>query len=112
MNNSLSWSEKTDLNAKLTKLDESLAAKSPFVFAKLSAGANSDELKKLRSELGGAQIDSLELWYQWHNGSQDQTILFLPLGRMLSIAEAIDDRKLIQSAAFVDSKRKSAWKIL
>lgn len=109
---SLSTSEKTALNANLAKLDETLAAKSPFVFEKLSAGANSEELKVLRSELGGAQIECLELWYQWHNGSQDQTILLLPLGRMLSIAEAIDDHKLIQGVAFVDSKRKSAWKIL
>ena len=57
-------------------------------------------------------MQSLELWYQWHNGCIDRTTDVLPLGRMLSISESLQDRKMIRGIRFVDEKRKSALKIL
>jgi hypothetical protein len=112
VDSSMSSNQKNALTASLRQLEETLATKSPYIFAKLGSGATNEQLLPLRSELGGAQIECLELWYQWHNGCTDQITNVLPLGRMLSIAEAIDDRRLIKEVAFVDAKRKNAWKIL
>ena len=109
---SLSKKEQSDLSANLAKLDETLASKSPFIFAKLSPGATQQDIDTLRKELGGSQIECLEVWYKWHNGCADRITDVLPLGRMLSINESLDDRKQIQSVPFVDAKRKSALKIL
>ena len=96
----------------MAQLDETLRKKSPFVASKLAPAATNEDLAALRAELGGVQIPSLELWYRWHNGCTMRTIDFLPLGRMLSIAEALEDRKMTQGVPFVDAKRKSALKIL
>jgi hypothetical protein len=104
--------EKETLTATLAKLDETLAAKSPFVAAKLAPGATDDDVKALRSELGGAQVECLEEWFRWHNGCQGGLTDLIPLGRMLSISEAIKDRQDIQSVPLVDAKRKQSLKIL
>lgn len=104
--------QRDDLKANFTKLDETLASKSAFVYAKLAPSATEGDIATLRSELGGAQIQCLELWYQWHNGCGGRFTDLLPLGRMLSLAEAIEDRKRTQSIPFVDAKRKIALKIL
>jgi hypothetical protein len=105
-------SQKNALKASLEKLEETLTIKSPYILAQLTPGASDEDLKALRSELGGVQIESLELWYQWHNGCSDQVTNVLPLGRLLSIDEAIEDRRLMNNVEFVDAKRKNAWKIL
>ena len=60
-------SQKNALKASLEKLEETLTIKSPYILAQLTPGASDEDLKALRSELGGVQIESLELWYQWHN---------------------------------------------
>lgn len=101
-----------ELSASLAKLDETLKSKSPFIFAKLARGATQKDIDTLRSGFGGAQIECLEVWYKWHNGCSGHITDVLPLGRMLSIAESLEDRKGIQSIPFVDAKRKSALKIL
>jgi hypothetical protein len=98
--------------ASLAKLDDAVATKAPFLFAKLAPGATRDEIDTLRSGLGGAQIQCLELWYRWHNGCAGRITDLLPLGRMLSIAEALRDRQETQDIPFVDAKRKNALKIL
>ena len=108
----MSNKEQGDLSANLAKLDETLASKSPFIFAKLAPGATQKDIDTLRSGLGGARIECLEVWYKWHDGCSGHITDVLPLGRMLSIAEALEDRKGIQSIPFVDAKRKSALKIL
>lgn len=100
------------LNASLAKLEGTLRDKSPFIAAKLAPAATDQELATLQSELGGARIQCLEQWYRWHNGCTGRTTDLLPLGRMLSIAEALEDRRTAQGIPFVDAKRKSALKIL
>jgi hypothetical protein len=112
VNSNLSAQQQKALSASLAKLDDALKNASPFVFARLAPGATPDKIARLRSELGGAQIQSLELWYQWHDGCTDQTADLLPLGRMLSIEEALEDRNETQQIPLVDAKRKSALKIL
>jgi hypothetical protein len=112
VNSAISGKELDALRASLAKLEETLKTKSPFVFAKLAPAATDDEIKTLWNGLDGAQVQSLEVWYRWHNGCEGQFTDVLPLGRMLSIAEAIEDRKQIQTVPFVDAKRKSALKIL
>jgi hypothetical protein len=108
----MSDKQQAALSASLAKLDDTLARKSPFIFAKLASPATAEDIRTLRIELGGAEIQCLELWYRWHNGCTGHITDVLPLGRMLSIAEALEDRKGIQGTPFVDAKRKSALKIL
>lgn len=98
--------------ASLAKLNNALANQAPFLFAKLAPGATNDDIATLRSGLGGAQIRCLELWYRWHNGCTDHITDLLPLGRMLSIAEALQDRRDTKDIPFVDAKRRNALKIL
>jgi hypothetical protein len=104
--------EQNVLQARLTKLEETLKDKSPFIAAKLAPGATDENLAVLRSELNGAEIPILEIWYRWHNGCTEHTIDVLPLGHMLSIAESLEDRKRTQDIPYVDDKRKSPLKIL
>ena len=104
--------EQKNLNERLAKLEATLEENAPFVHAKLAPPATEDQLAELRTGLGGTQVQSLALWYQWHNGCIDATTNVLPLGRMLSISESLQDRKMIRGIRFVDEKRKSALKIL
>jgi hypothetical protein len=108
----MSVAERESLVDALRTLDETLASKSPFIFDKLRPGANDEEIDALRAELGGAKIDCVEAWYRWHDGCDGRVTDVVPLGRMLSIAEALEDRELMQGIPFVDAKRKSALKIL
>lgn len=66
----------------------------------------------LRKKLGGVEIQCLEQWYRWHNGCIDHATDILPLGRMLSVSESLNDRAMIQKTPFVDSLRKHAIKLL
>jgi hypothetical protein len=108
----MSAKEKDALKANLAKLESTLKNKSPFIFDKLASGASQQEIGRLRSGLGGAQIECVEIWYRWHNGCTDRLTDVLPLGRMLSIAESLEDREGAKNIPFVDAKRKSALKIL
>lgn len=108
----MSENDESALKANLRKLEDTLKNKSQFVAEKLARGAPEHEVDALRSALGGAHIECLEIWYRWHNGCTDRLTNILPLGRMLSIAEALEDRRAIQSIPFVDAKRKVALKIL
>jgi hypothetical protein len=112
VSSSMSADGRDALDANLATLETTLENKSPFVFAKLAPGATPEEIVKLRSELGGAQIECLEIWFRWHNGCTDRLTDVLPLGRMISIDEALKDRQAMQSVPFVDAKRLSALKIL
>ena len=112
VSSTLTDEQQNALNASLAELDQTLKDKAPFIFAKLAAPATDEHLSQLRAALGGVRIQSLELWYQWHNGCEGLDTHFLPLGRMLSISEALDDRNIERDIPLIDSKRKSALKIL
>lgn len=109
---SMSKNEQEALRTALQQLEKTLQEKSPFIADTLAPPATDADLKSLWFELGGAQIECLETWYRWHNGCTSPTIDLIPLGRMLSIDEAIADRKQIQSIPLVDAQRRSAIKIL
>ncbi len=104
--------EQKSLNASLVELEAVLVAKAPFIHKKLAPLATNSQLTELRAGLGGARVQSLELWYQWHNGCSGRITNVLPLGRMLSISESLQDRNMIQNVPFVDQKRRNALKIL
>jgi hypothetical protein len=108
----MSEKQRGDLESSFATLDDTLSAKSPFIFTKLQPGASDSEISVLRTGLSGASVDCLERWFRWHNGCRDNITDVLPLGRMLSISESLEDRKQIQTVPFADSKRKSALKIL
>ena len=104
--------EKKGLSAALANLESVLDEKSPFISKKLSGAASEKDIVALRKELGGIEIQCLENWYCWHNGCTDKLTDIIPLGRMLSISESLEDRAMTQKIPFVDSKRKNAIKIL
>lgn len=108
----MSQNERNSLSTALAKLDATLLDKTPLVADALAPPATDAELETLWSEFSGAKVECLEVWYRWHNGCTSRTIDVLPLGRVLSIEEAVDDRQQIQSVPFVDAKRRSAVKIL
>lgn len=108
----MSSAEQEMLKSNLASLEKVLGDKSPFIRDNLAPGASPSDLESLRAELGGAQVESLETWYRWHNGCTDRLTDLMPLGRMLSISEAIEDRRQEQSTPFVDAKRSNAIKIL
>ena len=109
---SMSDEQQTALNTGLAELEATLKDRSPFIFARLAPAATDEELAALRAGLEGVQVQCLELWYQGHNGCSGHTTDILPLGRMLSISEALQDRRMIQGIPLVDAKRKRALKIL
>jgi hypothetical protein len=108
----MSEDEKKTLTAELERLQSVLNDKSPFVAEKLAPGATEAEILALRSEVAGAQLDELEIWFKWHNGCTDRLTDLLPLGRMLSISEALETRKMLQSTPFVDARIKRSLKLL
>lgn len=108
----LSPKERQALRTSLAKLEKSLQEKSPFVHSTLSDPASEEELARLWSELDDQKVECLEVWYRWHNGSKLPENQLLPLGRMLSIAEAVEDRHREKEIPLIDAKRKSALKIL
>jgi hypothetical protein len=112
VSSSMSQKEQDGLRAALDRLEDVLKTNSPFVAAKLLPPATKEELATLQAELGGAQVQTLEIWYGWHNGCQGSLTDLIPLGRMLSIAEAIDDRQMEQTIPFIDAKRRNSLKIL
>jgi hypothetical protein len=103
--------EKQALEDRLRKLDEVLRDRSPFILDKLAPAATATDLGKLWAEIGGVKVDSLEVWYRWHNGCNGLTQI-LPLGQTLSISEALADRKMMMDTPFVDSMRRRSLKIL
>jgi hypothetical protein len=112
VSSSMPKNEQEGLRTGLQQLEATLREKSPFIADALAPPATDDQLKMLWAELGGAQIECLETWYRWHNGCTSPTIDLIPLGRMLSIDEAINNRKQIQSILIIDSKLRGAYKIL
>lgn len=113
VSSTLSANDVGSLAKSLERLNEVLSSKAPQVFTNLAPPATAAEIARLREELGGAKIDVLEAWYGWHNGgASPQPVQLLPLGYLLSIDEALADRKAIQKIPLVDSLRKRSIKLL
>jgi hypothetical protein len=104
--------EAEKLKAAFLNLEDVIVEKAPFISKKLADPASEKDIMVLRKGIGGVEIQRLEYWYKWHNGCVDYLTDIIPLGRMLSIRESLDDRAKIQKIPFVDSKRKNAIKIL
>lgn len=103
--------EGTRLREALVRLDAVLREKAGFISSRLAEPASDQEIDALRQGLDGAQVDCLEVWYRWHNGC-DRLTDILPLGRMLSIEESLNDRAMNRKTPFVDAKRRTAIMIL
>jgi hypothetical protein len=100
------------LSGQLTLLDSTLREKSPAIAVKLSPGISPAELQKLRDALDGAQIEPLEIWLQWHNGSSKGDALLLPLGFAQPLDASLVERKQVASIPFIAARRKLAFKLL
>jgi hypothetical protein len=108
----LSAAEAQQLKDQLTRLDAALQRHSPALAGLLAPPAGATEIARLRAELNGAEIQPLELWFQWHDGSGKDTALIVPLGFFLSSRSALADRKAIRDIPFVQERRKSSIKLL
>jgi hypothetical protein len=108
----LSAAEEQQLKTQLARLDAALQQHAPGLAAQLAPPAAAAEIALLRAALGGAEIQPLELWFQWHDGSTKDATLILPLGFFLSARSALADRKAIQDIPFVQERRKSSIKLL
>lgn len=104
--------EKTELEDALKRLDDVLKAKAPALHANLQPPATAAEIADLRAALDGNTVETLEVWFQWHNGVSGPPSALLPLGYPMSLQETIDDRKMMADVPLVDGFRKSAVTIL
>jgi hypothetical protein len=109
---SLTPGDSQALTASFARLEKALAARAPSLLTNFAPAASSIEITNLRSALGGVKIDALEAWFGWRNGTTNRGAFLLPLGRPLSITEAIEDRKMIRDVPFVDKLRKSSIMIM
>lgn len=114
----VSVAEAQALQQSFARLDAVLAAKAAVIHTNLASPATAAELTGLRSALYGSANSAgstnsvLEAWFGWHNGARVRGTSLLPLGEPLSIAEALEDRKMIQSIPFIAKLRKRSLKIL
>lgn len=108
----LTPAELQELQNGFTHLQNVLMIKAPFLQTNLAPPALDTEIAGLRSALNGRKIEVLEAWFRWHNGTTNLSMSLLPLGRPLSLAESLEDRKMIQGIPFVDRLRKNSIKIL
>jgi hypothetical protein len=114
----LSPAEAQSLQESFARLDQVLAAKATSLHTNLAPPATAAEIAALRSALHGSSNFEggtnlvLEAWFGWHNGSTNLAVELLPLGRPNSIAEALEDYKLIQRLPLIDKLRKRSLKIM
>lgn len=108
----LSPTETQQLKVQLARLETALQQHSPALAAQLAPPAAATEIARLRTELGGAEIQSLELWFRWHDGSTGDGALILPLGFHLSARSALADRQAIRAIPLIQERRKSSIKLL
>jgi hypothetical protein len=109
---SLPANEAKALKESLAKLDQLLATRAKTIHGALAPPATSTEITTLRKGIDGSVVEALEIWYGWHNGTTDQQTSLLPLGRPLSIQEALDDKKLVQGRLFDGTPHKEMIKIM
>jgi hypothetical protein len=95
VSSSLSAEHARALNESLARLDKVLAEKAKTIHSKLAPPATDADIERLRAELGGSTVESLELWYRWHNGMTDKMAQLLPLGWPISIDDAIRERQMM-----------------
>jgi hypothetical protein len=108
----LTSAEAQALAESFARLDKVLAANAAVIHTNLAPPATEADIAVLRAALNGATNFVLEAWFGWHNGALNLGTSLLPLGLPQSIAEALEDRKLIQSIPFIDKLRKRSLKIL
>lgn len=108
----LSPADAQTLKASFERLDKVLASKAASIHTNLAPPASDTEIGKLRAALSGNKIEVLEAWYKWHDGISAAHPNLLPLGYPFSIAESLEDRRMMQSIPFVDKLRKAAIKIM
>lgn len=108
----LSPAEAQALTESFARLEKVLATKATVLHTNLTPPATVAEIAVLRAALNGTTNLVLEAWFGWCNGTTNQSADLLPLGRPLSIAEALEDRKLIQSIPLVDKLRRQSLKIM
>lgn len=112
ISSTLTAREKRELNNALQRLDDVLKEKAPALHANLNPPAGKAEIADLRGVLDGNTVESLEMWFQWHNGVSAAPASLLPLGEPISLRRAILERKRIGKIPLVDGLRKSSVKIL
>jgi hypothetical protein len=112
VNVSLSSAEAQALQDAFARLDRALAEKAPAIYTNLAPPAAEADIAALHAALNGSTNAVLEAWFRWHNGWTNGYISLLPLGTPISIAEALEDRKMIQSIPFMDKVRRRSLKIL
>jgi|ERR1043166_6519959 hypothetical protein len=100
------------MKAAYDRLEKTLSTQATGIYTNLSPPATENEIATLRAALNGNTVEALETWYRWHNGTTGQLTDLLPLGHPLSIAEALEDRRMMQSVPFVDQLRKNAIKLM
>ena len=103
--------ERQDLEDALARLDEAIAKNTPHLRDKLGTPASQSDIAELRNYLG-VKNELLETWFLWRNGERELAADLLPLGRLISISKAIDDRKSVNELPFVDDLQRRAFKIL
>jgi hypothetical protein len=109
---SLTPAEAQALTDSFARLELVLASKASAIHTNLAPPASEADIAALRTALNGTTNAALEAWFRWHNGARNRNTSLLPLGWSMSIAESLEERKMIQSVPFVDKLRKSAVKIL
>lgn len=109
---SLTPASRQSLQASFDRLDRALQTHAPSLYTNLAPPATTNEIQTLRAAVNGNRIESLEAWYQWHNGAVTGIVNLLPLGYPLSVAEAMEDRRMLQGIPFVPKLRKNAVKLM
>ena len=112
VSSSLTADERNELKAAFSALNAVLLSKAPSIHSELLPGASTTDIQVLRAGLGGSEVESLELWFKWHNGAASPLTDIYPLGHPISIERAIEERDSISDIPFIDDYRKSAVKIL
>jgi hypothetical protein len=112
VSSSLSPKEAKQLRESLARLEKVLKEKAKKVHAELAPPATDADIDRLRAELNGSTVESLELWYRWHNGMPDYAAELIPLGRPNSIDEAIADRGVLKGQLDAGTPHQSMIKLL
>ncbi len=83
-----------NLTQSLDQLDAVLKSKAPALHQQFADGATDEQIDQLRASLGGKSIHALEAWFKWHNGATEPMLELIPLGEVVSIEQAIEQRAL------------------
>ncbi|MDF1753138.1 MAG: hypothetical protein P1U89_10220 [Verrucomicrobiales bacterium] len=105
----LTEEELTRLDAAFERLDRVLESNAPNIHKQLHPGSTEEDLDRLRICLSGNQVECLEKWFSWHNGSSEE---ILPAGLPISVARSVEDQRISETLPFVPPVRQNSVKIL